>query len=269
MDLFMSTPFVVEVEIDLSVQQQLLDILVIRKTADSISEPLPDGLDNLAEYNLLTYKSRSESLDARALDELLSHEVAYRKLVSPRGKLLPIGLFQMYGLSTRFPTGLHREVPLNRLQEGVYYVIWGTQRVRILVLSEMPETPPNAVWEMFSGEPQKVAFGLREYRPKSPDLQGVFGALSEEFGVEGSEMSYTIEDFRREVAREHLKKLPPKERLEGLTPEDRLEGLTPEDRLEGLTPDEVLRKFSPGERLEGLPLEEIEAYLRSRKTGKS
>jgi hypothetical protein len=48
-----------------------------------MTEPLPDGLDNLAQYNLLTYKSRSEALSARSLDELLSHEVAYRKLASP------------------------------------------------------------------------------------------------------------------------------------------------------------------------------------------
>lgn len=40
-------------------------------------------------------------------------------------------------------------------------------------------------------------------------------------------MPYTMEDFRRDYVREHLKELTPKERLEGLSPEERLKGLSP------------------------------------------
>ena len=47
-------------------------------------------------------------------------------------------------------------------------------------------------------------------------------------------MSYTMEDFRRDFTREHLKDLTPEERLQGLSPGERLDGLSPEERLEGL-----------------------------------
>ena len=41
-------------------------------------------------------------------------------------------------------------------------------------------------------------------------------------------MPYTMEDFRRDYLKEHLKDLTPDERLEGLSPDERLEGLSPE-----------------------------------------
>jgi len=42
-------------------------------------ERLPDGLDNLADYNLVTLKSFREALDDWALKELTEHYVNYRK----------------------------------------------------------------------------------------------------------------------------------------------------------------------------------------------
>jgi hypothetical protein len=42
-------------------------------------------------------------------------------------------------------------------------------------------------------------------------------------------MPYTIEDFRREIARENLHELTAEERLAGLSTEDRLTGLSTEE----------------------------------------
>jgi hypothetical protein len=42
-------------------------------------------------------------------------------------------------------------------------------------------------------------------------------------------MSYTFEDFRRDVARKMLPELLPEERLRGLPPEERLRGLSKEE----------------------------------------
>jgi len=63
-------------------------------------------------------------------------------------------------------------------------------------------------------------------------------------------MSYTMEDFRREyakeiederreLAKELLKIMPPEEILEGLLPEERLKGLPLEERLKGLSAEEI------------------------------
>ena len=87
-DLFTNTPFEVELEIDLSIKQQFLDVVVLRKKQGNFTEHLPDGLDNLAKYNLLTYKSFQESLDDWSIDELIGHFVNYRKQVSPKKSLL-------------------------------------------------------------------------------------------------------------------------------------------------------------------------------------
>lgn len=82
-----------EVEKDLSVQQQRIDIIIIEQgNGDGAMVPdLPDGLDNLAKYNLVTYKLLRQPLEEWTLDELLCHYVSYRKLVSPNiDNLLPV-----------------------------------------------------------------------------------------------------------------------------------------------------------------------------------
>jgi hypothetical protein len=51
-DFFSGSPFVVEVEPDLSVQQQFLDVAIVRRGRGRFAGRLPDGLDDLAEHNL-------------------------------------------------------------------------------------------------------------------------------------------------------------------------------------------------------------------------
>ena len=77
----------------MSLKSQQLDILIIEKRggADATADPagvdgLPDGLENLAAHNLLSYKSAAEPFNAWALEELVSHYVTYRKLASLRAR---------------------------------------------------------------------------------------------------------------------------------------------------------------------------------------
>jgi hypothetical protein len=44
-DLFRGSPFIVEVERDLSVQQQLLDVVIVRRGRGRFVGRLPDGLE--------------------------------------------------------------------------------------------------------------------------------------------------------------------------------------------------------------------------------
>src|SRR5438093_10185267 len=89
-DFFSGTPFTVEVERDLSQQQQLLDVVIVRRTRGRFAGRLPDGLEGLAAHNLLTFKSHREALDGWAMKELVGHYVAYRKLASASpSELLP------------------------------------------------------------------------------------------------------------------------------------------------------------------------------------
>src|SRR5947199_4228510 len=98
-DFFAGSPFTVEVERDLSQQQQFLDVVILRRGRGRFAGRLPDGLDDLAEHNLISFKSHHEGLDAWAIKELVGHYVAYRKLASPSpSRLLPEGQFRLYAV---------------------------------------------------------------------------------------------------------------------------------------------------------------------------
>src|SRR5436190_258606 len=81
-DFFTGTSYVVEMEKDLSIMKQLLDVVVVRKGSGQLPDPLPDGMEDLAPHNLMTFKSFHEALDDWALKELTGHFVNYRKQVS-------------------------------------------------------------------------------------------------------------------------------------------------------------------------------------------
>src|SRR5262245_51891870 len=90
-DILTGSWFTVETERDVSQQQLLLDVVIVRKSGGRrFTGRLPDGLDDLGNHNLITFKSHRETLDDWAMKELLGHYVAYRKLVSPSpSRLLP------------------------------------------------------------------------------------------------------------------------------------------------------------------------------------
>ena len=82
-DFFTDMPFAVDVERDLSQQQQLLDVVIVRRRRGKLTIALPDGLGDLAEHNLDHLQVAARGLDDWAIRELIAHYVAYRKLVSP------------------------------------------------------------------------------------------------------------------------------------------------------------------------------------------
>src|SRR5947207_13937176 len=120
-DFFAGSPFVVELEKDLSMKKQLLDVVILRKGQGRFAGRLPDGLDDLAAHNLITFKSHHEALDDWALMELTGHYVNYRKQVgAARQQLLPAEAFRLYAICSSYPHNLANKVPLVQLQEGVY-----------------------------------------------------------------------------------------------------------------------------------------------------
>ena len=79
MDYFTGSNYKVDMEKDLSVKPQLLDVIIIEKlTGTPLTEYL-DGLENLSQHNLLTYKSLHQTLTTLVIAELLGHYVNYRK----------------------------------------------------------------------------------------------------------------------------------------------------------------------------------------------
>jgi hypothetical protein len=236
-DYFTDSAYRVELEKDLSLKQQLLDVVIIEQESQKPLPESPDGLENLARHNLLTYKSLREPLDGWALDELVGHYVNYRKQISaPADKLLPIEEFRLYAVSTREPEKLATQVTLASLKEGVYEVQWGSRQIRIIVLSQVPKVERNAIWQLFSGIAAKVQYGASNYHWRQSNHSTVVNDLYQHYQVEGIAMPYTWDDYYRDFTRRHLDKLPKEDLLEMLSVEERLQGLPVEERLKGLPP---------------------------------
>jgi hypothetical protein len=231
-DFFSGSPFSVEVERDLSEQQQFLDVVILRRGRGRFVGRLPDGLDGLAEHNLITFKSHREALDAWGMKELIGHYVTYRKLVSPSpARLHPEDRFRLYAVCARFPHNLSRQAPWQERQAGVYDCRWGTDVVRVVVAGELPLEAHNAPLHLFSASPGLVGFGRSAYQQRSERTSGVLKQLFETFHVEGFTMSYTIDDFERDYFKKYFPRLTPQEQgkvLESLPLEERLAGLSAE-----------------------------------------
>ncbi len=233
-DLFSDSPYTVEVERDLSVQQQLLDVVIVRRGLGRLVRRLPDGLEGLRPHNLMTFKSRHEPLDGWAIKELVHHDVAYRKLVSPSpSELLPEDQFGLYAVCARFPHNLAGQVPWQQRQAGVYDCRWGTDTIRVLVAGELPREAHNAPLHLFSASPELVAFGHGAYQRRSEETSLLLRQLFERLREEDFAMSYTMEDFKRDYVKEHFAQLTPQEQQE------LLQALPPERRLAGLSAEQI------------------------------
>jgi len=261
-------------EKDLTFQEQYLDILIIKKSEGQPLKELPIGLENLSNYNLLTYKSIREPLSAWTLDELIGYYTMYRKHLSPSQKvLLPVKNFQLYAVCTRYPhffIDLNRQKRIKELTTGVYELDSYTRKIRVIVTSQLSTDERAAIWLLFSGNAEGFSFGESHYKWRRPEQRRLLHQLYQLYRSEEIGMSYTWEDFEREYTSNFLESLSPQERLAGLKPTELLAGLKPTDvlsafkpteRLAGLKPTDVLSAFKPTELLAGLTPEEIEDYL--------
>ena len=285
-DFFTGSPFEVELERDLSQQQQLLDVVIVRRRPGRFTRALPDGLGDLAEHNLISFKSHREALDDWAIRELIAHYVAYRKLISPSpSDLLSPERFRLYAAAARFPHNLAGQVPWHQRQAGVYDCLWGLDTVRVVVAGELPRQPHNAPLHLFSAAPALVGYGQSAYRQNSAATSRLLKQLFERFREEGFAMTYTMEDFNRQFTKEHFAQLTleeQREALKRLSPERRrellqalpleeqreaLKRLSPEHRrelLQALPPEErreALQSLPPEELLAPLSAEQIREYL--------
>lgn len=232
-DLLSGEAFQVDIEVDLSRKVQLLDVVVVRKEAGAVpSVPLPDGFEELATHNLISFKSFQETLDDWTLDELVGHYVNYRKQVSPNMKtLLPETEFRLFAVSARFPQQLHQQVELIRVAEGVYHILYGARQIRIVVVGQLPRLQHNALLHLFSANEGLVHYGLAQYRPRSEETSRFLLDLFRGYQQEGLPMPFTVEEFNRQL-RERLARDPQfiQEVLEKLSVDDLLQKLSPEQR---------------------------------------
>ena len=245
MDFFQGTGVDVETEVDLSLKQQFVDLVLIRKGLGPIPRPLPDGFEDLAAHNLVTFKSHQEALDAWALWELIGHFVNYRKQSSPSLQdLRPESDYRLFAVCARFPQQLAQQVALIRLQEGVFEVIGFALRVRVIVANQLPQEEQNAMLHLFSARVELLRYGQEHYRPHSRETSLLLYTLFETY-EEDTGMSDKLKEFVLQTMDELVERMPLAKRLKGVPKEELLKGLSPEDRLKGLSLDDLLTALSP------------------------
>jgi hypothetical protein len=223
-DFFSDSPFIVELEKDLALKRQLLDAVVLRRGSGQFAGRLPDGLDNLAAHNLITFKSHHDALDDWALKELTGHYVNYRKQCGTRHEpLLSEADFRLYAVCSRYPHNLANHVALKPVHQGVYVCERGTDIICIIVAGQVSREPHNALLHLFSASAETVGYAADHYEERSRDTSSLVGRLLGNYQGEGIAMSYTMADYRRDTAQEYFKELPPEEQrkvLQSLAPEE-------------------------------------------------
>jgi hypothetical protein len=256
-DFFQGSAIDVETEMDLSLKQQYVDLVLIRKGPGPIPRPLPDGFEDLAAHNLVTFKSHQEALDAWALCELVGHFVNYRKQSSPSLQdLLPEADYRLFAVCARFPHNLAQQVALTPLRQGVYEIPLITMRIHVIVANQLPQEEHNAMLHLFSAREELLRYGREHYRPHSRETSSLLYQLFKAYSEE-PDMPDKLKEFVRETIDELLASLPAEELRKRLSPEERLKGLPAEERLKGLSAEEVLK---------ALPPETLESLIRQLKT---
>jgi hypothetical protein len=227
-DFFQGTTITVEMEMDLSLKQQFLDVVLIRRGPEPIPRSLPDGFEDLAAHNLLTFKSHQEALDGWALCELVGHYGNYRKQSSPSmQELLPESDFRLFAVCARFPHNLAQQTTLTPVRAGVYETRLATMLVRIIVVHQLPREEHNAMLHLFSAREELLRYGREHYQPHSPETSTLLYELFRIYSEE-QDMPDTLKEFVRQSIDQLFKSLPPEERLKGLSADEIAKALPPE-----------------------------------------
>lgn len=79
---------------------------------------------------------------------------------------------------------------------------WGTDVIRLLVLSEIPASDRNVLLNLFSGDKSQVSYAATKMRAHQSEASTLLQHLFEHYQVENLTMPYTKQDFLRDAARE-------------------------------------------------------------------
>jgi hypothetical protein len=234
-DFLEGSPFKVELEYDLSQHKQLLDIIVVRKEPGELTIVMPDGLDDLVDHNLISFKSYQETLDDWTLKELTGHYVNYRKQTAVDGRLQPEEHYHLYAICARSPRELLKSLQYRERHPGVYDIIRGTDTIRVVVAGELALEEQNALLHLFSAAYQRIEYGKETFRLKSKKTSTTVDAIVGSLARGGIAMPYTVDDFQRDLVRE----APAKVRLEGLSAHDILSSIAAQELLAAMSKRDI------------------------------
>ena len=93
---------------------------------------------------------------------------------------------------------------MQHISPGFYDVVWGTDIIRLIVLSKIPDGEHNAIWRLFSAKGEVVLQAFGQYQINQPEISTIVHDLLERYQQEKIDMSYTIQDYQKDYVRDHL-----------------------------------------------------------------
>jgi hypothetical protein len=192
---------------------------------------------------------------------LIGHYVNYRKQISPKNQLIPQAQFGLYAVSNRYPQKLTQFLRPTGIA-GVYQLNWGSDSIRLIVLTQIGPEPKNDLWHLFSHQRDQVERACRRYHPHD-QTRGtlVLQRLIEAYQLEYPDMAYTFEQFSKEFVAEHLNLLTPDEVLKRFPADEVLKRFSADEKLKDLSADERLKDLSADERLKDLSPDDLVDHL--------
>jgi hypothetical protein len=123
--------------------------------------------------------------------------VNYRKQASPSlDNLLHEDQFRLFGITSRFPEKLAKQIVLEEKQAGVYDIFVGTLQVRLLAIRQMADEPANAILKLFSVVPAQIEYACEHYRPRA-DTTGMVDKLIRMYRKEDGTMAKPWKNYMR------------------------------------------------------------------------
>ncbi len=274
-DFYSNSAVEVVLEKDLSKRQKFLDIvLLLGGELPWPQDICPDGLepDAMRPHTLLSFKSHQDALNRDSVEHLIACTSDYRYQAQAEKRaemdpdtakkepaLIPNDQLRVMAVTARYPEALAEQLGENWKQSdkpGVYEMTWGTRVIDVIVCRRVEVIERNSLWLLFSGDPEKVAFGMRHFGLKQPDLSTILNDIHQTYQLEGLNMPYTVEDYKKEAFErqmERLKQLSVEEKFKIFPKEELLANLSPEERLADLSPEQIEAVLKAKQKQKGKP----------------
>jgi hypothetical protein len=180
--------------------------------------------------------------------------------------LLAVDEFRLFAVAARFPRNLAVDkIEMREQRPGVYEVEGLGARIRVVVVSELPQKDHNAMLHLFSASKELFIYGANHYQVRSKETSSLLAQLFKRYQQEGLTMPDMLEEFTRETIEELLRELPAEQLLKRVPAEKILEGVPVEKRLEGVPVEKRLEGVPVEKRLEGVSVDELIAGLSPQK----
>ena len=269
----------VHIELPLMSESPRIDILLLKRTVTTWTAEqlrrLPDGVrSSLARHLILEFKY-TESLTLQMFLKTCGYLAMYQEHQDLKDEDV-----ELFVISAKTPRQAFRTLLQYEEAEapGVYRsTIPLLQRIHLICLNQLQPEPHNAFIKCFASRPneKRKAFSLirRELLSAlSTQLYWFITGLWEHWFKKGKG------EMREPLTTEEVLEMgkmwgdtlfavvPPEEVFSHYKPEEVFSHYKPEEVFSHYKPEEAARFYKPEELLSGLPLEKIEAYLRSVKS---